>query len=112
MVFFKKTEIYTQTCLKMRDFSAVRRFVKIQPLTFIKRRRNVLAVCPGAFITVHGGDIGRGNDVSLCICEQGPSVVNIKMKNTLIKSFSHVMSSGTCIPVKEDCKWISIHLGL
>lgn len=26
---------------------------------------------------MHGGDIGRGNDVSLCVCEQVPSVVVI-----------------------------------
>jgi len=30
-----------------------------------KTCRSILVVCPGAFITVHGGDIGRGNDVHL-----------------------------------------------
>lgn len=44
-------------------------------MTFIKTCRNVLAVCPGAFITMRGGDIGRGNDVLLCICEWAPSAV-------------------------------------
>lgn len=44
-------------------------------MTFIKPCRNVLEGCPGALIMMHGGDIGRGNNVLVCICEQGPSVI-------------------------------------
>lgn len=101
--------------VKMGDFGAAQRLGKTPAfMTLIKPCRNALAACPRAFRTKHGYHIVRGNDVSLCICEVRPLVARSQYNDDkdIDKIIQLCVSSGTCIPVKEDCKWISVHLGL
>lgn len=58
---------------------------------------------------------GRGgNDVSVCICEVRLAVVKSQYngEKDLDKLIQLCVSSGTHIPVEEDHRWISVHLGL